>query len=407
MLKRGCGGVVGIGETKRGGAEESGCVSVETAGLDEKREVIIEIGAVMLKNGEITDTFNTFVSPERILSPEIIRLTGITDEMVMGAPAIGTVLPQFLEFAGDGVLVAHNAGFDVGFIEQNCREQGLNDRFIYVDTVALARVLLPTLSKYKLNIVAKALNISLENHHRAVDDAGATAEIFVKFVEMLKKDSITTLKEVNHYGDRNVNAIRKMPTHHIIILAKNDIGRYNLYQLITESHLTYYARRPRIPKSLLNEHREGWLVGSACEAGELYQAVLEKRSARQIAKLAEFYDYYEIQPLGNNRFMIESDRIPDVNSDEDLKNINREIVELGEKFGKPVVATCDVHFLAPEDEVYRCIIMAGKGVDDAYTQPPLFLRTTEDILDSLSYPVATLLGEIVDETPIRICILIT
>ena len=375
---------------------------IETTGFSSIRDRIIEIGAVKVVNGEIVDRFSTFVNPERPIPFEITSLTGITDEMVMGAPAIGTVLPQFLEFAGDGVLVAHNAGFDVGFIEQNCREQGLNDRFIYVDTVALARVLLPTLSKYKLNIVAKALNISLENHHRAVDDAGATAEIFVKFVEMLKKDQVTTLKEVNRYGDRNVNAIRKMPTHHIIILAKNDIGRYNLYQLITESHLTYYARRPRIPKSLLNEYREGLLIGSACEAGELYQAVLEKRSTEQIAKLADFYDYYEIQPLGNNRFMIESSRIPDVTSDEDLKRLNREIVELGEKFGKPVVATCDVHFLDPDNEVYRRIIMAGKGFDDADSQPPLYLRTTEEMLEEFSYLGAAKAREIVIDNPVKI-----
>ena len=373
---------------------------IETTGFSSIRDRIIEIGAVKVVNGKIVDRFSTFVNPQRPIPFEITNLTSITDEMVMDSPAIDVILPQFLEFIGDGVLVAHNAGFDVGFIEQNCRNLGLNDHF--VDTVALARVLLPTLSKYKLNVVAKALNISLENHHRAVDDAGATAEIFVKFVEMLKKDSITTLKEVNHYGDRNVNAIRKMPTHHIIILAKNDIGRYNLYQLITESHLTYYARRPRIPKSLLNEHREGLLVGSACEAGELYQAVLEKRSARQIAKLAEFYDYYEIQPLGNNRFMIESDRIPDVNSDEDLKNINREIVELGEKFGKPVVATCDVHFLDPDDEVYRRIIMAGKGFDDADDQAPLFLRTTEEMLDEFAYLGAAKAREVVVDNPMKI-----
>ena len=320
---------------------------IETTGFSSIRDSIIEIGAVKVQDGRIVDRFSTFVNPKRPIPFEITNLTSITDEMVMDSPGIETILPQFLEFVGDGVLVAHNAGFDVGFIEQNCRNLGLDDHFIYVDTVALARVLLPTLSKYKLNIVAKALNISLENHHRAVDDAGATAEIFVKFVEMLKKDNITTLKEVNRYGDRNVNAIRKMPTHHIIILAKNNIGRYNLYQLITESHMTYYSRRPRIPKSLLNEHREGLLIGSACEAGELYQAILEKRSAQQIARLADFYDYYEIQPIGNNRFMIESDRIPDVTSEEDLQNLNREIVELGEKFGKPVVATCDVHFLDP------------------------------------------------------------
>ena len=375
---------------------------IETTGFSAIRDKIIEIGAVKVVNSEIVDRFSTFVNPERPIPFEITNLTGITDEMVMGAPNIETVLPQFLEFVGDGVLVAHNAGFDVGFIGQNCRDLGLDDRFVYLDTVALARVLLPTLSKYKLNIVAKALNIPLENHHRAVDDAGATAEIFVKFVEMLKKDHITTLKEVNRYGDRNVNAIRKMPTHHIIILAKNDIGRYNLYQLITESHLTYYARRPRIPKSLLNEHREGLLIGSACEAGELYQAVLEKRSSEQIARLAAFYDYYEIQPLGNNWFMIESERMPDITSDEDLKNINREIVKLGEKFGKPVVATCDAHFLDPEDEVYRRIIMAGKGFDDADTQPPLFLRTTEEMLEEFSYLGAAKAREVVIDNPVKI-----
>lgn len=375
---------------------------IETTGFSSIRDRIIEIGAVKVVNGKIVDRFSTFVNPQRPIPFEITNMTSITDEMVMESPAIDVILPKFLEFVGDGVLVAHNAGFDVGFIEQNCRNLGLNDHFVYADTVALARVLLPTLSKYKLNVVAKALNISLENHHRAVDDAGATAEIFVKFVEMLKKDNITTLKEVNNYGDRNVNAIRKMPTHHIIILAKNDIGRYNLYQLITESHLTYYARRPRIPKSLLNEHREGLLIGSACEAGELYQAILEKRSAQQIAKLADFYDYYEIQPLGNNRFMIGSERTPDVNSDEDLKNINREIVQLGEKFGKPVVATCDVHFLDPDDEVYRRIIMAGKGFDDADDQAPLYLRTTEEMLDEFEYLGAAKAREIVVDNPAKI-----
>ena len=375
---------------------------IETTGFSSIQDRIIEIGAVKVVNGKIMDRFSTFVNPQKPIPFEITNLTSITDEMVMGSPAIDVILPQFLEFIGDGVLVAHNAGFDVGFIEQNCRNLGLNDHFVYLDTVALARVLLPTLSKYKLNIVAKALNISLENHHRAVDDAGATAEIFVKFVEMLKKEHITTLKEVNHYGDRNVNAIRKMPTHHIIIMAKNDIGRYNLYQLITESHLIYYSRRPRIPKSLLNEHREGLLIGSACEAGELYQAILEKRSAQQIARLADFYDYYEIQPLGNNRFMIESDRIADVNSEEDLKNINREIVELGEKFGKPVVATCDVHFLDPDDEVYRRIIMAGKGFDDADNQAPLFLRTTEEMLEEFAYLGAAKAREVVIDNPVKI-----
>jgi len=344
---------------------------IETTGFSAIKDKIIEIGAVKVKDGAIVEKFSTFVNPKRPIPFEITQLTSITDEMVLDAPDIETVLPEFLEFVGDGVLVAHNAGFDVGFIEQNCRYQEIEPDFVSVDTVALARVLLPTLSKYKLNIVAKALGISLENHHRAVDDAGATAEIFVKFVEMLKDRNITTLKEMNRFGDMNVNAIRKLPTHHIIILVKNDIGRFNLYQLISASHLTYFARRPRIPKSLLNQHREGLIIGSACEAGELYQAILNQKSPQAVARLAEFYDYYEIQPLGNNQFMIDSDRYGDINSKEDLQNINREIVSLGEKFKKPVVATCDVHFLDPEDEVYRRIIMAGKGFGDADTQPPL------------------------------------
>lgn len=375
---------------------------LETTGFSAIKDRIIEIGAVKVVDGEITDRFSTFVNPGIPIPFEITQLTSITDEMVIGSPGIEVVLPQFLAFAGDGVLVAHNAGFDVGFIEQNLRNQGQKPEFVYVDTVAMARVLLPTLSKYKLNVVAKALNISLENHHRAVDDAAATAEIFVKFVNMLKEQNIHTLKELNAFGDMNPNAIRKMPTYHVIILMKNDIGRYNLYQLISQSHLTYYARRPRIPKSVLNQYREGLIVGSACEAGELYQAILERKSAESVARLASFYDYYEIQPLGNNRFMLESDRFSDINTIEDLQNINREIVELGEKFKKPVVATCDVHFLDPGDEVYRRIIMAGKGFGDADEQAPLYLRTTEEMLEEFEYLGSAKAREIVIENPNKI-----
>ena len=375
---------------------------LETTGFSAIKDKIIEIGAVKVVHGEIVDSFSTFVNPERPIPFDITKLTSITDEMVMEYPNIEVILPQFLEFVGDAVLVAHNAGFDVGFIEQNCRYQDIEPDFVYVDTVALARVLLPTLSKYKLNVVAKALDISLENHHRAVDDAGATAEIFVKFVQMLKERGITTLKGMNQFGDTNPNAIRKMPTYHIIILAKNDIGRYNMYQLISASHLTYFARRPRIPKSLLNEHREGLVIGSACEAGELYRAIVEKKSPQVIAKLADFYDYYEIQPLGNNQFMLESEKYPDINTLEDLMDINREIVALGEKFNKPVVATCDVHFLDPEDEVYRRIIMAGKGFSDADNQAPLYLRTTEEMLAEFEYLGSAKSHEIVIENPRKI-----
>ncbi|PWJ50900.1 PolC-type DNA polymerase III [Faecalicatena contorta] len=376
---------------------------LETTGFSSIKDKIIEIGAVKVVNGEVVDRFSTFVNPKRPIPFEITQLTGITDEMVIESPDIETILPQFLEFAGDGVLVAHNAGFDVGFIEQNCRYQEIVPNFVYVDTVALARVLLPTLSRYKLNVVAKALGIPLENHHRAVDDAKATAEIFMKFVQMLREQNINTLKEVNQFGDMNPNAIRKLPTYHVIILIQNDIGRFNLYQLISQSHLTYYNRRPRIPKSVLNRHREGLIVGSACEAGELYQAILNKRSSEFIARLADFYDYYEIQPVGNNWFMVESEKYPDINSVEDLQEINREIVELGEKFKKPVVGTCDVHFLDPGDEVYRRIIMAGKGFSDADSQPPLYLRTTEEMLEEFEYLGSAKARDVVIENPNKIC----
>ena len=358
---------------------------IETTGFSNTSDRIIEIGAVKVAHGEVVDSYSTFVNPGIPIPFEITNLTSITDEMVMGSPKIDVILPEFLEFVGDAALVAHNAGFDVGFIEQNCKNLGVVREFTYLDTVALARVLLPTLAKYKLNIVAKALNISLENHHRAVDDAGATAEIFVKFVEMLKERGITTLSGVNEFGATNPDAIKKMPTYHAIILAKNDVGRVNLYRLISMSHITYFARRPRIPKSEFLRHREGLMIGSACEAGELYSAILDNKSEEAIARLVNFYDYLEIQPLGNNRFMIDSERHEQIRSEEDLKNINRRIVKLGEEFEKPVVATCDVHFLEPEDEVYRRIVMAGQGFTDADNQAPLYLRTTEEMLEEFSY----------------------
>ncbi len=358
---------------------------IETTGFSNVEDRIIEIGAVKVQGGEIVDSYSTFVNPGIPIPFEITNLTSITDEMVMEAPKIDVILPEFLEFVGDAALVAHNASFDVGFIEQNCKNLGLPHKYTYLDTVALARVLLPTLAKYKLNIVAKALGISLENHHRAVDDAGATAEIFVKFVEMLKERDITTLADVNRFGDTNADAIKKMPTYHAIILAKNDVGRVNLYRLISLSHLTYYSRRPRIPKSEFMRHREGLIIGSACEAGELYSAIIDNKPEEAIARLVNFYDYLEIQPLGNNRFMIDSDRFEHIRSEEDLMEINRRIVKLGEEFHKPVVATCDVHFLEPEDEVYRRIVMAGQGFADADNQAPLYLRTTEEMLEEFAY----------------------
>ncbi len=375
---------------------------LETTGFSSIKDKIIEIGAVKVENGVITDKFSTFVNPKVPIPFEITNLTGITDDMVMEAPDIETILPQFLEFVGDAVLVAHNASFDVSFIEQNCRYQDITPDFTSVDTVAMARILLPTLSKFKLNVVANALHISLENHHRAVDDAGATAEIFVKFVEMLRARNIKTLTKLNQFGAQNKDAIRKLPSYHVIILAKNQTGRVNLYKLVSESHLDFYARRPRIPKSELSKYREGLIVGSACEAGELYQAILNDKSEQRISRIVNFYDYLEVQPLGNNEFMIDSPKITKVNSEEELREINRKIIALGEKFNKPVVATCDVHFLNPEDEVYRRIIMAGKGFPDADNQPPLYLHTTDEMLEEFEYLGSAKAREIVIENPNRI-----
>ena len=375
---------------------------LETTGFSPIQDKIIEIGAVKVERGVITERFSTFVNPKIPIPFKITQLTSITDDMVVDAETIDVVLPKFLDFIGDAVLVAHNAGFDVSFIEQNCRYQEIEREFISLDTVALARVLLPTLSKYKVNVVAKALNISLENHHRAVDDAGATAEIFVRFVEMLKEREIDTLKELNQFGSMNPDAIRKLPSHHAVILAKNETGRVNLYRLVSMSHLQYFSRMPRIPKSEFLRYRDGLIIGSACEAGELFQAVLNGKSEEQIAKLVDFYDYLEIQPIGNNRFMIASDRVSNVRSEEDLRDLNRKIVRLGEKFQKPVVATCDVHFLDPEDEVYRRIIMAGKGFTDADEQAPLYLHTTEEMMEEFSYLGTAKAHEVVIENPNKI-----
>ncbi len=375
---------------------------IETTGFSAVKDKIIEIGAVKVENGKITGRYSTFVNPEVPIPFEITKLTSITDAMVLDAPTIQTVLPEFMEFVGDAVLTAHNAGFDVGFIEANLKRLHMERKLVAVDTVALARVLLPTLSRYKLNVVAKTLGISLLNHHRAVDDAAATAEIFVKFIEMLKERGITTLHGVNEFGATNPDAIKKMPAYHVIILAKNDVGRVNLYTLVSMSHLQYFGRMPRIPKSELNKYREGLIIGSACEAGELYRALLDDRSDEQIAEIVNFYDYLEIQPLGNNKFMIESSRVSNVNSEEDIRNFNRRIVKLGEQFKKPVVGTCDVHFLDPEGEVYRRIIMTGKGFDDADDQAPLYFRTTAEMLEEFEYLGSKKAEEIVITNPNKI-----
>lgn len=358
---------------------------IETTGFSPVTNRIIEIGAVKVESGQITDRFSAFVNPQVPIPFEIEKLTGISDSMVIDADTIEVVLPRFLEFVGDAALVAHNASFDVGFIKENAKRQNIAVDFTYVDTVGIARTLLTGQAKYTLDAVAKTLKISLENHHRAVDDAECTAEIFLKFIEMLKKDDVYTLEALNELGKASVDAVRKLHSYHIIILAKNQTGRINLYKLISESHLKYFYKRPLIPKSLIQKYREGLILGSACEAGELFGAMLDGQGDEQIARIVEFYDYLEIQPIGNNRFMIESERLRDINSEDDLIALNKRVVKLGEQFRKPVVATCDVHFLDPEDEVYRRIIMTGKGFKDADNQAPLYLRTTEEMLDEFAY----------------------
>ena len=374
---------------------------LETTGFSPNTCKIIEIGAVKVENGTITERFSEFVNPQVPIPFKIEELTGIRDDMVMGAETIEEILPRFMEFCEGCVMIAHNAEFDMSFIRKNCMDLDIPCNHTVGDTVAMARILLPALHRFKLDTVAKALKISLENHHRAVDDAECTAHIFVKFIEMLKERHIETLNDLNSLGATSVDTVKKLPTHHAIILAQNEVGRINLYRLVSESHLTYYAKRPRIPKSLYLKYKEGLCIGSACEAGELYQAILNGRPQEEIARLVNFYYYLEIQPLGNNMFMLESDKAP-VETIEELQEINRKICRLGEEFHKPVVATCDVHFLDPQDEVYRRIIMAGKGFKDSDDQAPLYLRTTEEMLAEFEYLGSEKAREVVITNPNKI-----
>ncbi|WP_194608822.1 PolC-type DNA polymerase III [Clostridium vitabionis] len=370
----------------KGQSLDDPCVvfDIETTGFSAVRDRVIEIGAVKVEHGRITDKFSTFVNPKVPIPFRIEELTSINDSMVVNAPPIEEVLPEFFRFCGDAVIVAHNASFDTGFMRENARRLGLPYDPTILDTVSLARMLLPNLHRFKLDTVAKELHISLENHHRAVDDAGCTAEIFCRFVEMLKNRGIRTLGELAEKDRMTPDMIRKMPTYHIILLAKNDLGRINLYRLVSESCINYFARKPRIPRSILKKYREGLILGSACEAGELFQAIERDVPESRLGKIVEFYDYLEIQPTGNNEFLLRNES-SGYHDEEDLRNLNRKIVRLGEKFNKPVCATCDVHFLDPEDEIYRRIIMYSKGFEDADHQPPLYLRTTEEMLEEFSY----------------------
>jgi len=354
---------------------------IETTGLYPARDRITEIGAVRVVKGRICDTFSTFVNPGIPIPKAITGLTGINDAMVADAPGIEQALDSFLEFTGELPVVAHNASFDTGFIKAAAKAHDRRFDNVIIDTLQMSRSLFPKLGKHKLDAVARHLGISLENHHRAVHDATATAEIFIKCIDMLREQGCKTINDMEQALSGHFD-YKKAESHHAIILVKNSTGLKNLYKIISESHLNYFYKRPRVPKSLLLKHRDGLILGSACEAGELYRALLKDLPDNELEQIAAFYDYLEIQPLGNNAFMVEQGI---VTGHDQLKDLNTRIVKLGEKLKKPVVATCDVHFIDPKDEVFRRILMHGQGYTDADRQAPLYFRTTDEMLDEFAY----------------------
>ena len=356
-------------------------LDIETTGLSFQTEKITELGAVKIKNGEIIDQFESFVNPEKPIPQRIVEITHITDDMVKDAGTIAEVLPKFLEFIGDSVLVAHNANFDIGFIRHFAENLGYKLNNTYIDTLSLAKQVFPEYKKYKLGIIAENLGIKVEVAHRALDDVFTLVKVFNVMIEKLKEKGITKINQIDSTFDKNLD-VKKLPSYHAIILTKNLVGLKNLYKLISYSHLNYFYKKPRIPKSLYVAHSEGLMIGSACEAGELYRAIEEGKTEEEIEEIANFYDYLEIQPVANNGFLIRNGTVPD---EEALRDNNRKIVKLGEKLNKLVVATCDVHFMDPQDEIYRRILLAGQGYDDADEDLPLYLRTTEEMLDEFSY----------------------
>ena len=364
--------------------DEIVCFDIETTGLKVTREAITEIGAVVLRNGEITETFQTFVNPGRRLTPEIIGLTGITDAMLADAPSLKEALTAFLQFVNGRVLAAHNAEFDISFIRAGCRKVGLEFEPTYIDSLILAQNLLPELHKYKLDIVAEHLDLPAFNHHRASDDAGMVGYMLVPFFEKMRRElGISRLQEINGEMEklRPLGGGSRHPKH-IIILAKNKLGLKHLYQLVSASNLKYFKRYPIIPKTELVAHREGLIIGSACEAGELFRAVADHKDWAELRRIASFYDYLEIQPICNNMFML---RNGTVQSEEELRELNRTIVRLGRELGKPVCATGDVHFQEPEDEVYRHFLLASKKFADADAPLPIYFKTTEEMLEEFAY----------------------
>ncbi len=374
------------------------CFDIETTGLSAARDKITEIGAVKVENGVITDTFSTFANPEMPIPQKITQLTGITDDMVKDAPSQSDAVGAFLEFAGDNVLVAHNAPFDTSFIAKACEDMGREYNYTSIDTVAISRAILTDIKNCKLDTVAKFLRLGDFNHHRATDDAEMLARIFINLCQRLTDDyGITKTNDINTKiagGD-----FKKLPTYHQIILVKNKTGLKNLYRLISYSHLNYFYKKPRIPKSELVKYREGLIIGSACCAGQLYMAILEGKPWGELKQIASFYDYLEIQPAGNNSFMIRDGRF---NSVDELHEIDRTIIKLAKELGKPVCATCDVHFMDPTDSEFRKILMAGQGFKDAEQQAPLYFRTTAEMLKEFEWLCKDKAYEYVVENPNKI-----
>ena len=333
------------------------------------------------KNGEVIDEFSCFVNPEKPIPQRVIEVTNITDDMVKDAETIEKVMPKIIEFVGDSVLVAHNADFDIGFLKYNAKLLGLSLENTYLDTLRLAKELFPEFKKYKLGLIAEKLGIKVEVAHRALDDVDTTVKVLKVMLDMLKEKNVKTVDDIDKLNIGKAD-YKRLPSYHAIILAKNYVGLKNLYKLISLSHLHYFYKKPRILKSIYKKYSEGLMIGSACEAGELYRAIIAGKEDEEIEDIAKDYDYLEIQPIGNNMFMVRNETVPDTRA---LEEINEKIVHLGEKLGKLVVATCDVHFMDPQDEVYRRILMAGQGFDDADQQAPLYLRTTEEMLKEFEY----------------------
>lgn len=362
------------------------CVlDLETTGFSPRLEKITEIGVMKYQDGKVIDKFSCFVNPEKSIPPRVVEVTGITDDMVRNAETIDKVFPKLLEFIKDSVLVAHNAEFDVGFLRHVAKELGYEFDFTYLDTLSLAYELFPEYKTYKLGRIAKNLGIKVDVAHRALDDVDTTVKVFKVMLDMLKERGVNTLEDIEIYASDETakkEAFKKLRTHHAIILAKDYVGLKNLYKLVSYSHLDYFYKKPRILRSMFKKYSEGLIIGSACSDGELYQSILLGKSDEEIEAIAREYDYLEIQPLGNNDYLIRNGEIPDK---EYLREINRKIVALGEKLNKPVVATGDVHFMDPEDEIYRRILEAGQGFKDADNQAPLYLRTTEEMLEEFSY----------------------